>query len=384
MTPTLTRLGCTALLQAATLAALVPGAARATVILAGKTKEEDVARERASREAGKKHRFMVGVAVGTDGDTRGSAVFLGFSKDGQTGFVLTVAHGFIKGEAPTQKERTQPVTLYFGPSISRSEDVLEVPGLRVIVHPGYATRSDTKGKGDRPIVGDDVALVFFDASRVKAALDRLGVKAAALYDGQGFKRPLLEAEIVGYGLFGTNESPWLDECGRKVHAGRTLVSFGKFQGRTVFQTWCPYTRDGYKAAVGTGEFMTNRYQFALAPRLIEIVNPYDKTVIRIQTHEDHAVGTPGDSGGPLVLNTSRGLMVAGLYSISYKGIRILDGLGGDERYLLGLYEPVMGHRAWIQAVQEGQLGKSIVLCEADQGAAKAQDDKGATCMPRPQ
>ena len=51
------------------------------------------------------------------------------------------------------------------------------------------------------MIGRDLAIVEFDAPSHRAVLAKAGIQPAELNDGTGYLTPLIEAEIVGFGLF---------------------------------------------------------------------------------------------------------------------------------------------------------------------------------------
>jgi len=132
-------------IQAGVLAALSALPAGALIVQAGKDERETQARIARAHEEGKRYKSVVGIRVNTGptGSGIASGVYIGASPDGQTGFVLTVAHSFFTGKRLTRTPKNlKAVTLIFGPRIpdlaaEPAPDLIEVPVGRVPVPPEH-------------------------------------------------------------------------------------------------------------------------------------------------------------------------------------------------------------------------------------------------------
>ena len=346
---------------------------QATIIQAGKDAKEDAHLEAMSHEAGKKHRNVVGIEMGTLGQSSygiGTGVYIGLSADGKKGLILTAAH-LIQGDPKQAASSHLPaVSLYFRPEIDLSETQgarsTGIPVQRAVLHPSYTyfddfSNKDAKGEPvAHRMASHDLAILEFDALEQKRLLAWMEVTPAELYEGAGYTKPLLEGEIVGFGRFGTSNGPTLTIGGR-IHAGKTRVTFDDWRGRTGFLHWSPLSEKG-REANASSKSDANVYQFDRNNEETQVFSPLTKKGYRVLSHKNQALCASGDIGCPLFLNTSTGLKVAGLYSQLIVGESLLGLQNGKLRlFILQIFEPVKQSLPWIQAVREGGDGGGQVI-----------------------
>jgi hypothetical protein len=208
----------------------------------------------------------------------------------------------------------------------------------------------------------DLAVLEFKVSPSLAQdLERRGIQPAQLYGGTGYRKPLLEALILGFGVTGTNGSAELgNEVDRRVHAGNLRVTYSPFHGRTGFHHWSPLAPEGLKLAnaIASGK---NLDQFALVSAPRTYYDGIGRQAIPVQSHPNQALMADGDSGGPLFFNTSQGLRVAGIASYSSRVALLRTQEGPAEVFIHRLWEPVLDHAAWIEAVRNGDRSGSLVM-----------------------
>jgi len=366
--------------------ALLPPA-QAVVIRGGATAEEDRALEARSHQAGVRLTSMVGITVPCAESplpALGTGVYLGTSADGRRGLVLTAAHLFADlGEGAGLAVGT---VVHVGPALDpfAAGVSTQLQVTRVRVHPRFKfhqdfTSRDAEGR-PRPTVMNtcDLALLEFDAAAYGAILLKAGVTAAALYDGTGFTKPLLEAEVAGFGAFGTRTSPTVHNA-FKVHAGNTRVSHGTWRGRTGFLHLSPLSASGL-AALSSADPRANVYQFEWVGTPLRAFSPADRSPLRVQSHPNQALPASGDSGGPLFFNTKTGLKVAGIYSQYLAEPLLMDGLvDACKPFVLQVWEPVMEHLPWIQEVRGGAAAPAAPV--EKKGETKVDAGKPAPAPP---
>jgi hypothetical protein len=364
------------------LAALTP--ARAIVIQAGSDAAQDEALEAASCKAGAKLKGVVGLQVLRSKSGEASAatgVYIGTSADGRRGLILTAAHPFQRGPELGPQHPVEKVVIHFGPMINPEPlpGGLHVPVQRILLHPEFKYYNDYIyfDDGDEPeavpMIGHDLAILEFDAAAFLGPLDKAGVTAIPIYEGTGYReKPLLEAQIVGFGWFGTSTSLKLERT-PIVHSGHTWVTHGEYRGSTGFMHWSPMTETGYALST-TKEPDANISQFVEPKAPVKALHPVHDTPLPMRHHPQQAMGAKGDSGGPLLFQSKGSLRVAGIYSSTSTD---LLNLGDDTfaPFLLQFWESVPDHAAWVNGVREGTTGGAHVLVMR----APQEEKKAAPC-----
>jgi hypothetical protein len=321
----------------------------------------------------------------------GTGVYLGRTPDGK-GWILTAAHLFA-GDG-TREAVPAPIRVLLAPGELPDPNTLSplpplVEAKRVWIHSEFRY-FDEKNPGRRPQFNrnlkNDLALVECEASTLLNAPDGQGLSAATFYEGSEFQtRPMLEAEIAGYGLSGTQEDAELARPGRR-HAGSTYVSHGEWMERTAFIHGSALGADTLRAvaALRLGHTQANLNRFLLGEAETTMYVPLDpgeepmpSLPIRLQpSHPNQAVIAAGDSGGPLFLagGTGRERQLAGIAScfeitrlVAMPGRPLWDA----QCCLLEIWEPIMGHVPWIRSIQERlpeAKATKLELCGTDRYA----------------
>jgi hypothetical protein len=176
-------------------------------------------------------------------------------------------------------------------------------------------------------------------------LQEHGIAPAKLRAEHESKTPMVEAELVGFGRFGTHACRTLASP-RRVHSGNTWVTPGIVTGRTVLLHRSPVFTDGE----GKGQVY---FGFDRIEDVLTIIDPETGARTGLRSHQNQALGAPGDSGGPLFFNTSEGLEVAGIYSGCMLQLVALADAEVDEMVNTQVWEPVAIHLPWIQSYREG-------------------------------
>jgi hypothetical protein len=357
-----------ALLQAGALVFLGAIPAAALVVKACPTPQEDLEQADKAARAGAKLTFMVGLVTelpGGGGWNTASGVYLGASADKGTGYVLTCAHAFTgeDGEKPVAMKR---IELAFGPTTTPDEETIFVIGSRVLLHPDFGVRAASTWKENKvlatpKILLNDVAIVEFSGAGVVERLEAHGRTAATLYEGTGYLgKPHLEAQIAGYGMFGTQTSTVLANPHGEVYAGNTRVTYMTFGGETGF----------FHFGLQAGKPLppgpkVNFSMFKTLEGVVTYRNPYELTEVRVSTHANQAMISPGDSGGPLLFQTKSGLAVAGLAARVRRAPLINLATGNVEVGIVEHFEPLMDKLTWIRNVKLGVPGTTGILVPED-------------------
>jgi hypothetical protein len=301
-----------------------------------------------------------------------TGVYLGESSDGARGLVLTAAHPFLD-DPDGGTNRPQRLRLFFhqGSSPAKAGTFIQVAARRAVIHPDCRYhRYDKPYAGttlttEKSMIDRDLAIVEFDAPSSRDRLAKARVQPVDLYDGTGYRRPLLEAEIVGFGLFGFSSSPALADR-FKPYAGRTRVTYGEWRGSRGFLHWSP-PRVG--APRMDPDPRVNTLQFALVEEPTHALNPFDKSPIAIHSHPEQALFAHGDSGGPLLFQSQGKLRVAGISSGFYGEFLFLGS--ALRPFHLQIWEPVKDSLEWIRAVVDGTPDASSRVVELGAGETKA-------------
>ena len=209
----------------------------------------------------------------------------------------------------------------------------------------------------------DLAILEFPMDSVTAKnLESLGVHPATIYDGTGFKKPLIAAQIVGFGSFGTSQSGQLTNQNEyKVYSGYTRVTYGAYLGRVGFYHWSPFTADGLKLFDSDSlDASMNPDQFSLHPMAMEYFDPDSKTRVHVQSHPSQALFSGGDSGSPLFFQAANGLRVAGIASTSGASELINPSDRSEKMFIRQMWEPLKEQLPWIEDIQRGDRGSSLV------------------------
>jgi hypothetical protein len=349
--------------------------AAATIHLAGKTLEETARIQALAHQAGRQRKETVGItyqmAHWPGGQTsRATGVYLGLAEDGRTGLVLTAAHSWIQGASAPGAAQPVIVVLHFGPSnrVLDLEDGLSFLAKRVVLHPDHravgACAASSSSEPPNDLRKADLAMVEFDLPPAHAeALKHFGVRPARLYQGTGYRKPLLEGLIAGFGLLSTQDlTAWDNQKQRLIHAGHTRVSHRSIDDRTGFYHWSPLSAQGVALqAKGVQDPDVNADLFALMPKAQTFRDGVTQEDIHVQSHARQALFAQGDSGGPLYFNTSAGLALAGICSYSCNQVLISQETGEGAMFIRQMWEPLMGLGPWLEAIRRGDHATSVVL-----------------------
>ena len=353
-----------ALLLALLASALAPGAAEAVVVMARKGEKRAELLEKA-HQFGLAHPWVVGLRFSAKDEMLQTATgaFLGVGPDGRTGHVLTAAHVIIRDLHKQELRLPARFEIVFGPALNRfnPSNGVKFQADRIHVHPGFQIFQDAslpprRGKKvAQTLARNDLAVIRFDLGPGGAALlAARGIEPARLYDGAGFRTPLREAAIVGYGLSGTTKDLHLEASGR-IHGGRTKVTYGTWRGLTGFLHWSPVSAEATAASR-----KSNFCQCDPTPRR-NYVDPVTHGFIPVESHPEQVLGNFGDSGGPLILFTRRGPEVAGIYS-AFNNDRLPSYFTGAEvnpgKLHYQYWVPVKEHLGWIRPVMGMKEGKA--------------------------
>jgi hypothetical protein len=346
---------------------LAPAVAQATIVQAGASPEEDTRREEESHLAGAKFPCVTAIYMLGTRDwppvTSGTGTFIGTSRDGKKGLVLTAAHIFHYRPEEGRAHGYQRIAVSFGPDL---KSFRAVDAERVFLHPDFSLVVPGHFRGSEGEVaaltpGNDVAIVQFDLEHHAKALAELGVTAAILgEDRECWSHPGLEAKTVGFGVFGTT-SGRVDDQNVRVHAGDTLVSHGELRGKNLFMNWSPMSQEASDLldAKTMAPGLLNR--FATLDSRVEVRERGDAKPRRMETHKDQVAPAEGDSGGPLFIDTREGPRVVGLFTRS-EHCQVLRGDNGKKLWsMAALWEPVVDHLPWIRGIRDGLEGKAQVL-----------------------
>jgi len=305
----------------------------AVVIQGGATPSEAARLEAEAHAAGLKHTFVLGIVAvrpaGAGSDRiLATGVYFGPSADRRKGFVLTSAHPF----APLPRS----TTLAFGASIG----ALTLPVTRIVVHPHASP--------EPWVLDPDLAILEFDFGPAQARLTEAGITPAALYDAEAFEppaaAPFLEAEVAGFGRFGTHGEPALT-LGGAVHGGKVRVIHERRRGRTKYWHGSlvpPPSADGPAHFIPVGQ-----------PLRLTLEGP---ETAWLHSHPQEALPVPGDSGGPLIFQTADGPRVAGICSGSTLRPLASGPVQGARTARLSFWEPIAAELDWIRGVTGSASG----------------------------
>ena len=354
----------------------VPG--QATIILGGATPEEDARLKARAHQLALEHKNVVGLVFSKDNwaqaqVAQATGVYLGPSADGRTGLVLTSAHPWLEEADPDQAGKVAYLLVNFGPDnlMWPTAGKVQAVGLRVVFPFGkYASAqasADATGmtfSRQMPDLTDLAIVEFLLTPRRAQALAALGVAPARLYDGEGYRAPLLEGLISGYGLFGTSHGARLGNAAEKQpHAGYTRVSYGLGRTGFGFLHWSPYAPEGEalipEARKGEGNLNEDQFLTVAEPEVWHDERSGAK--VQVRSHPRQTLIAAGDSGGPLFFNTRKGLALAGIASHSGDVPLVAEGGAATRLFIRQMWVPVKAHRAWIEAVRAGSTGGCEVM-----------------------
>lgn len=372
-------------LSALLLAGLTSLPAPALTIHGGKTLREDMQAGFESSAQALNRREVVGLAIlketkgagpGQMPQVDGSGVFLGTDGTGRTGFILSAAHLFCHGDKPTEQEKAQTVHLYFSRQRvpgEGDETPISIPATRVLIHPRYLVRvapeskESKKGEVRAPLRLNDLAILEFDAAQHSKALEEAEATPAVLYDGSGYSsKPLLDAQIVGFGRFATHSgSTSLYFHHPRAHSGHTKVTYGLLEDRNTFFHWSMLNTEWLKSiaealkVLGSEAPQGNRQPFLLQLEPRQAIWLKDGTKVSFQSHMNQALLDEGDLGGPMFFKSGGSFKVAGIAS-SVSQEQLQDGSEVIPT-VLQCWEPLMDKLDWIRAVREGTDSQSTVI-----------------------
>ena len=372
-----------AVLKALGLGLLLGLLARAIIVQAGADPAAVRARAAAAREAGAKFRGPVRIhfadAEGGNAMQHGSGTYLGASADGRTGYILTAAHIFqFNPDEGTAAAFCRAMAWAGAEAPSGEGAVID----RIFVHPDYAGRAQAGKAWDRSFPNDIAVMSFSWDGRDRLKATGLW-QAATLVDGKEATDLLVaDAEVAGYGLFGTNGTGE-PELSDGIQAGWTRVQQASRLGRPMLVNWvpCAVSQERYLETKPPIKRLLHRFQPDRRVRAARL--PWEKQAGHtIQAHPEQVLPAPGDSGGPLFLWTGRGLQVLGITSCLLLNTLVLEGSGTPELCLGSVWEPVAPHRDWIRLVRETGEAPAWVLRPGQphwerQGPAKGPEGKGA-------
>lgn len=367
-----------ALLQTSALAWVGAPPAGATIVLAGATPEATARHKALAHEEGKQLKAVVGLRIQKDTwpaklAVGATGVYLGPAKDGRTGLVLTSAHQWFYEAVPGKAGQLDIVVITFGPkntaALAAGSSIAFA--RRVVIHPDHrkaaaasASYSASSKPGAAELARTDLALVEFELNpMLLRSLEEQGVQPALIYNGTGYKKPLLEGQIAGFGALGTHQSPVLEnQAEKKIHAGNTRVSHCVLQGKAGFHHWSPHAAAGLALLEQGGpDASLNSDQYSLALAAQTYLDPVNQLVIQVQSHKKQALFAEGDSGSPLFLNTSKGLTVAGIASYSCSHFLYCPATGKGVPFIRQMWEPLKENLPWIEAVRDGDRAGSLVM-----------------------
>ena len=351
--------------------------AHATIHQAGANAEADALLEKAAHAAGAKHPAVVGLyMLGNDSWPplgTGSGVYIGTTRDGKKGLILTAAHLFPYDPERPSVLPCRSIMLAFGPDLPSS---YALPAARVLLHPGF---TQVHPGGPATECSNDMAILEFDLAPKAEGLTAREVTPATLCDGsEDLSNVSMEAEMVGFGAFGTTKNLNFPRNVR-VHSGQTLVTYCKYYGNNLLMNWAPMSDEALEE-YSTGDRdpkLLNRFK-STSSRLGVRLSPEAKPYI-IQTHPHHSVPAQGDSGGPLFIRTPAGAAkVAGISSRTENFLLSLSGGGSSApmRIIASIWEPVVDHLAWIERVRDGVFEGTWVL-ERDKDPWQGPADEGS-------
>lgn len=361
--------------------ALLTGAPGRAIILPESKDADDNARlEAQSHQEAARHAWVVGLAVRKQGGFGfGTSVYLGESQDGKKAQFLSAAHLFM--DDPVRADRKEPisVTLHFGPQMpALARDLPPLAAQWVRLHPDF-DYVDCMGldQWGEPMPArnkvHDLAIVELDIASVldfRGKMAACGVRPAILYDGVGYAKPLLEAEIVGYGGYGTQSGPAAANR-LKIHQGQTLVTYGGWLGEPAcFRQWTRISAECMEE-MRSGTF-GKVHQFVPDFKEILARNADDGSEVRVKSYRRQARTGCGDSGGPLLFNSKDKVMkVAGIASHTRAVKLCVDGQA--RLFWMDVWMPVKDHLKWILDVRQGlpDSGRVLVFGAAKAAAAAA-------------
>jgi hypothetical protein len=349
---------------------LAPVPAQAVIVRAGKDGKADAEKAHA---AGKKHTAAVGlvfISAGTGTKGYGSGVYIGPNKAGTKGLVLTAAHSLQNDPSLKSPYSFKDIVISFGPAM-RSKPLM-LRAERAILHPEFTYYLDESSKdGDDkaipvPWVRNDLAVLEFDFPGYQKMLEESGITPASLHDGEGCRTaPRLDAEMAGFGFFGSNRSELKDLSDElRINAAGTYVTYGEWRGSKEFLSWV-YLGDAalenmMKESAGGGSSLQTTYQFDGDAEEVQGWAAEDKSVKTSRPHPDQGVLFQADSGGPLFLATSEGPKVIGL--MAKINFHVLCSRQGEPMgFTVMGFTPVIDHLPWIKDLAAGETGKSPIL-----------------------
>jgi hypothetical protein len=349
-----------ALAQGISLALAGQLPARAMIFKAGADAEEDRLREEAAHAAGAKYKCMVRICFGSkDGQVvrSGSGVYLGTGEDGKKGYILTAAHVCAFGIEELRQAGFDQVLAFAGPVPKEGQGVAMEKifiNSRFDFGPGESGKRLPESGRRSPFGRCDIALMRFEVPLNAPVTTADSLVPAILADGKDhLENTSLEAELVGFGGYGTNQGgppAWSD----RVHAGKTLVAFEGRWGTGALVNWTPVLPGVLKAYRAGANFRDLMHRFDLVDCRIKAAFPADRDSAQwIQTHPDHAVPAAGDSGGPLFMDTPVGPKVVGITSRAAGCLLLPEGTEDPVGCIGSVWEPVTSHLGWIKALQAG-------------------------------
>lgn len=386
-------------------ALVAPVSAQATIIQAGASLEEDTRLEQDAHLAGAKLPGVTAIYMlgGRDWPpiTSGTGVYIGASRDGRKGLILTAAHIFNASPKEARGLAYQRIALSFGPDLTSFQ---AVNAERVFLHPDFTSLVPAHFKGTEAEMaqltfGHDVAIIQFDMGSYAKVMKDQRVGPAALCEGvDHLTHASLEAITAGFGVFGTNKGNVFPQNVR-IHAGDTLVSYGNLRGNNLFMNWSPMSQDASDLLDAKAMFPGLLNRFATLDAKVEVREVFDLKPQLLQTHKNHAVGAAGDSGGPLFINTPEGPRVAGIYTRN-EHCQVLRVDNGKKLWALAsLWESVVDYLPWIQEIRNGLeeraqvlepgrsqwecKGKASPLASGDERKIEAQDPESKATRPLP-
>jgi hypothetical protein len=306
-----------------------------------------------------------------------TGTLIGYSKDGSLGYLLTAAHPFFAAPDSDQLQLDTAYRICFSPQVPKeAKEGLQATPTRLIVHPGRTRATlmevrppfilESKSGASR----NDLAILEFPATALRADLEKAGAVPAGLYGPEGYARTDVEARVVGFGFAGTTWTSGFVVDPLQVHGGNTTVSYATYGDRTGFYHWSPIHEMGlYDPASRPGG--TAPYRFMLGQAGAGLVNPLDGSPASVRSAKFQVMTCSGDSGGPLFLNTKEGFKVAGICGSAQRAdLQSAASAKPDVPCYLEHWEPLKDHLTWINGVLAGELGGARVLTFATGQEAK--------------
>lgn len=283
------------------------------------------------------------------GDSYSTATLIATYKSGQEsmGLFVTAAHVFVDEKLQVKKNLQATLFLDKDNLCASDEDEKRVQSKRAAIMRVFLLKSMR--------VPDKYVGTIGDIALATAILPKdCPIRSIPLYDGKGYlKKKNLEALFVTYGrLYGPNAKKKLPmDYKRKV--GSTKVTFYN-QEEDLYEYSCFRTFLSSTLSVEQMREKGLRIGFTKkgGPETIELSTKDGTKKIFLSPHKKQVNFTKGASGGALVFKTSKGFVIAGVFSQThtYKVIGSKNPATAMEEYerplIIHKFEAISTHK-WI-------------------------------------